>query len=377
MKFIYLPFLIVFFINCYAGETSFGRELIVQRGDKDLKIKIYRDSLKITWVKTIISAINLRFVVKAEIYPEDPNTLVLTSRKGGVTLLDISMPENPQLIQHWGKSGLDVEGQDRRGNLLVVIGRRGDLYLFNILQNKNIKLIKKMKIPGLGIVKGPLGPFIPALHTRLYKKNNKLYAMITCPTKEKLVAIDVTNPKNPVYVSSKKTWISGLEGIQIYKDHAFLGGFSDVTYGVYDISNPASIRKVNDLSSRHFVQMVPEMSANYPNIIFVALFGMKGGLATFNVANPKKIVYLDKVVTKALGKANRVKIRKNMAFLPLRQSVGGLGVIDISDPNMLRKVMEIKSIPGVLRPYTLNYKDNIIYVFGSHTYSMGILKVEE
>ena len=150
--------LFIFISSSNADEINFGRELRVLNRGKSIKKNIHHKSIDLNWLKTIVSAGHLRFVVKAEIYPEDPDVLVLTSRKGGVTLLNISKPEFPQLIQHWGKGGLDVEGQDRRGNLLVVIGRKGFLYLFRVLPNKKIKLINKMEIPGIGKFKGTLVP---------------------------------------------------------------------------------------------------------------------------------------------------------------------------------------------------------------------------
>ncbi|RLA65387.1 MAG: hypothetical protein DRQ88_03445 [Epsilonproteobacteria bacterium] len=371
MKIIILSLL--FLSLAQAGEINFGQEM--KLGPEKINLVNFESKIKLNWLKTIKDPINLNYVVKAEIYPEDPNTLFLTLRGGGITLLDIKNPSTPKLIQHWNEKNLDMEGQDRLGNLFISIARKGEIFIFKILKNRKISKVGQLRIPHLRFFQLPIAFIIPALHTRIYRdKKENVYALITCPWSKKLVSVDITNPKHPEYISSIKTDIKGVEGIQIYKDHAYLGGFRSNFLKVYNISDPKNMHLVQTLHDEHFSQMVPEMNSIHPDVLFTALWGKPGGLAAFSLKEPNKIKLLSKVIATSFNRANRVKIRKNLALLPLEEKVGGIGIVNIGDPKNLKLELSMTNIPGVLKPYTLNFKDNYVYLFGSETNSMAILR---
>lgn len=367
-------FFFIFHFSLHASpwrEMKFSDAII-----KRINTTVFKQGLNITWIKTLKDDIDFNYVVKAEIYPEDPSTLFLTLRGGGVTLLDISSPENPTLIQHWDENKLDVEGQDRLGNLFILVARSGYLLTFKIAGKKITKLAK-IKIPSLSIFFEKAFLFlIPALHTRIHQnKNGRKYALITCPQKNYLVTIDITQPEAPQYISNVDTSIKGIEGIYIHKDHAFVGGFNSNMYKVYDISDPSRMKEVLKFENGSFVQMVPDKSPNFPDILFTALWGNPGGLASFDISNPKNSKILNILLKKEFSKANRVKIMGNRIFLPLERIPGGFGVVNISNPAKMEAEMVMEAIPGIEKPYTLNIKNNFIYVFGSTTNSLAILKI--
>jgi len=295
-------------------------------------------------------------------------------RGGGITLLDITNPSAPKVFQRWNRVNVDMEGQDRSGNIFITIARRGELFIYKVFKNKKIYMIARLKLPAID-VHAPVAFAIPALHTRIYKKGKNLYAMITCPWSKKLMAVDITDAYKPKFVSAINTKIKGIEGIQIYKDHAYVGGFRSNHYKVYDISNPSKMRLVQTLKNKSFSQMVPEMSPDYPNRLFVALWGDPGGVASFDLTEPSKIHVHNMVTDSSMAKANRVKIKNDLILLPLEQKVGGIGIVKIRKfPPGLIKQVTMTNIPEVIKPYTLNFKDDYIYLFGSESKSMAILK---
>jgi len=367
-----MKFLIFFllFISFAHGQKVYHRPKYAHQ----ILTKNFNSKIKIKWLKTIQDAKNFNYVVKAEIYPEDPNTLFLTLRGGGITILDVSKPSSPKIIQRWNRANLDMEGQDRMGDIFITIARRGELFVFKIHKNNRIYQIGRLKLPTIK-VKRPFLFAIPALHTRIYKKGNQSYALITCPWSKRLLVVDITTPNLPKYISGVNTRVKGIEAIQIFNDHAFVGGFRSHSIKVYDISDPFKLRLVQTKYDNDFLQMVPEMSKDYPNIIFSALWGDPGGVAAFDVTKPNKISVLDKALDERFEKANRVKIKKDLILLPLEQAVGGLGIVKVQKkPFKLIKQLTIRNIPWVRKPYTLNFKGDYIYIFGSESNSMAILK---
>jgi hypothetical protein len=74
--------------------------LLACGGEKDDPIGSSRiKELKV--VKTITHDRDLNYVVRSIIYPEDPNTMFLTLRGGGISTYDVSNPANPKLLTHW------------------------------------------------------------------------------------------------------------------------------------------------------------------------------------------------------------------------------------------------------------------------------------
>ena len=105
----------------------------------------------LTPVMTILDDKNFNYVVMANIYPEDRDTLFLTTRGGGLTAVDLSQPADPKVFGHWDAANSpymnDLEGQDRIGDVLVVVGRNGFLYLLDVSEPSKMRQIGFLDIP--------------------------------------------------------------------------------------------------------------------------------------------------------------------------------------------------------------------------------------
>lgn len=332
-----------------------------------------------------VDPVALDFVVQSKIYPEDPDSMFLTLRGGGVSVYDVSVPANPILRTRWHGSD-DVEGQDRLGDLLVVVARAGELLSFDVSDRNSVRLASRLALETdrsrLETLTGELlrvagnGPFA-ALHVRLdVSPAGRIHAFVTAPESGELLAVDVTDPARPVQVGRIDTGVQLVEGIFIHEHHAFVGGFggSGVLRAI-DVSDPRRMVAVGSLSDPDYRQMVSEMRATQPGVLFAALWGDPGGLAAFDVADPARVRLLDKQVRPELRRSNRVKLSDGYAYLPLEQTPGGLAVFDVSDPEKLRFVAQSTGFQSVEMPYTLEVNGAYVYLFGSASASMAVLRL--
>lgn len=345
-------------------------------GDKDDPIgSLSIKELKV--VKTITHDRDLNYVVRSIIYPEDPNTSFLTLRGGGISTYDVSDPANPTLLTHWDEVPCRlVEGQDRIDNLLIVANiSRGGLFLFDVSDPANLVQLSYLNLEGIDNV----------LHTRIYRANDKMYALFSGgfnftsgEPSDLFVAVDITDPKNPFFVSKINTGISGTEGISIKGNYAFLGGFESTKFSVIDLSDLTNMNIVKTLDGPHYCQMVSEIGDD--GILYAALWGGlysdKGGLAAFDVSDPRNMHELSHVFSKDMAKANRVKIQGDYVFMPLEfENGGGVAIVDRTNPKKLLHVKTVIDIPGVSKPYCLAIKQDYLYLFSSKTNSMVVMQI--
>lgn len=321
----------------------------------------------------------------SKIYPEDPSAMYVTLRGGGISVLDVSEPASPVLRTRWD-SEEDVEGQDRRGDLLVVVARRGVLLTFDVSRADRVTPIGSLELETSGgsvarflrrFVQGFTGPF-DALHVKLYDAaDGHRYALVTATATGELIAVDVTDPEQPRQVGGIDAHVQFIEGIYVHRGYAFVGGFgwSDVLRAV-DVSNPARMRIVHSLEDESYRQMVSEMSPEHPDLLFVALWGDEGGLAVFDVSDPTRFRLVGRIVSPELAGANRVKLQGDRAFLPLEVDPGGFAIIDVSDPEAPALVELVTDIPGISTPYTLEVHRDHLYIFGSQQPEMAVFRLE-
>jgi len=346
-------------------------------GDKDDPVGT--SSIELRVVKTITHDRDLNYVVRSIIYPEDPNIMFLTLRGGGISIYDVSDSANPRVLTHWDEeTNRNVEGQDRIENLLVVSDiSRGGFFLFDVSDPGNLNQLSYLNFEGIDSV----------LHNRIYRTNDKTYALFTGgfnfttgELSDLLVAADISDPTNPVFVSKINTGILGAEGITIKDSYAFLGGFGSSKFSVIDLSDPTDMTIVKTFDQPHYCQMVSEIGDD--GVLYVALWGGsysdKGGLAAFDISDPKNIYELSHVFSKDMYKANRVKIQSDYVFMPLEiEDGGGVAIVDRTNPKNLLHVKTVVNIPGAVKPYCLAIKQDYLYVFGSKTNSMVVMQIIE
>ncbi|MHC4390811.1 MAG: LVIVD repeat-containing protein [Planctomycetota bacterium] len=335
--------------------------------------------------EVINDEVALDYVVKSRIYPEAPDTLFLTLRGGGVSVYDLANPRRPRLVSRTCPQ-VDVEGQDRRGDLLVVIARSGKVLTFDAKDRTQLVPLGALKLrtnPGFGMsLRGAFlegigrGPF-DALHTAIYEpRAGQLHCLVTATNSRELIAVDLTDPARPRQVSALDTEVDFVEGLCIKGGFAFVGGFgSSEAYTAIDVRDPANMRIAKTLRDPAYRQMVPARTSAHPNIIFAALWDDPGGLGTFDVTDPADLRPLDTLTRRELRRANRVKLAHGHAFLPLEQDPGGFGVVDVTRPDRLKLVAVIRGVPGVTTPYTLAVHGDWLYLFGTGESSMAVLEL--
>jgi hypothetical protein len=338
-----------------------------------------------TLLGVLEDAVALDHAVVSKIYPEDPNTMYVTLRGGGVSVFDVSNPATPVLRTRWD-SEEDVEGQDRRGDLLVVVARRGALLTFDVSQPDGIGLRGSLELEThsgcFGRLAGRLvqpftGPFV-ALHVALHDAaDGRRYALVTATATGEIIAVDVTEPAKPKQVGQLDAGVQLIEGIYVHRGHAFVGGFgwSDVFRAV-DVSLPARMRIVHTLRDETYRQMVSAMSPDHPDLLFAALWSNDGGLGIFDVRDPPHFRLVGRLVMPELTRANRVKLQEDRAFLPLEVDPGGFAIIDIGNPAAPTLVRLVTGIPGISTPYTLELNRDHLYIFSSREPRMAVFRLD-
>lgn len=329
---------------------------------------------------------SLDFVVKSRIYPEEPESMVLTLRGGGISIMDVTDPSDPTLLAR-ALEGQDVEGQDRVGDLLVVVARNGCLFTLDVSDSSNPQVLSE-----LVLVTGPDllnslaatflntfggGPFT-ALHTVLHTApDGRLIAFVTATASAEVIAIDVSNPLHPIQVGSVSTDVTFIEGIEIVHDVAWVGGFGNAhLYSGIDVSMPEQMEVIEELEHPWFHQMVPAIDPAHPDLLFAAMWGDPGGLAIFDTTIPGQLEPVALLGDTALAKSNRVKIDGDLAWLPLEQTPGGIAAIDIATPSHPELVTWQVDVPGVTKPYTAQPHEGFLYLFGTEEASMAIFEID-
>jgi hypothetical protein len=327
----------------------------------------------------------LDHAVMSNIYPEDQGTMYVTLRGGGVSVFDVSDGAAPTLRTRWD-SDEDVEGQDRRGDLLVVVARRGALLTFDVSRPDRIELRGRVDLQTNGhvferiveqLLRRVSGPF-RALHVKLYDaKDGRRYALVTATASRELIAVDVSDPAQPRQAGQIDAEVQLIEGIYVHRDHAFVGGFgwSDVLRAI-DVSSPTHMRIVHSLKDESYRQMVSEMSPEYPDLLFAALWNKEGGLGIFDVSDPPRFRLVGQLVMPELARANRVKLQGDLAFLPLEVDPGGFAVVDVGDPASPTLVHLTTDVPGISTPYTLEVSGDHLYVFGSREPKLAVFRLD-
>ncbi|MEZ4469133.1 MAG: hypothetical protein R3F43_33030, partial [bacterium] len=334
-------------------------------------------------VATIEDPERLDFIVKSRIYPENPHRLVLTGRRSGVSIWDVSTAAAPRPLAHWGP-GLDVEGQDRLGDLLVVVARAGLLLTFSLegdaLRLRGQVALRADPTPTERAIGGLLhlvggGPFA-ALHVALRQAGGRTHAFVSAPVSGELIAVDVTDPAHPRQVGAVDTGVELVEGVGLSGDHALVGGFGrDGRLRTIDLRDPTHLRVVGGREAPAWRQLVAARDPARPDLLFAALWDDPGGLGVFDLSEPARPAVHGLLLHPDLARANRVALARDRAWLPLERSPGGVAGVDVRDPAHPRLAHLLVGIPGIDTPYTLAASGDFLYVFSSRAPKMVVLEV--
>ena len=318
--------------------------------------------VSLSLVEEITDPAHFSYTVMAKTYPGlDPDVVVVTARESGVSVWNTSVPTAPELLGAWNTS-LKVEGQAwdaETGVLMVVdIGKSG-VWTFRLEGEEESS---NLVFEELGFVQvAPEG----ALHGRIYKPEaGGTYGVISVGyfvNVSSLVIVDLGSPSSPTVVGVlDMPDILNMEGVYIHSHYAMIGGFHNDVFQVVDLSDVSAPKIVDTLQKDYFLQMV---SSAFPqgDILYTALWGNDGGLATFDMSDLPDLKEMDHIVQPDLGKANRVHLDplRMVAFLPLQGHEvnqpglnGGVAIVDISDPSDLGKDFVVR-LPKTTMCYEL------------------------
>jgi len=358
-------------------------------------------SVELEFVCEIYGPVHLNYVTRAKIYPEDPDSLFLTMRGdpktktgGGISVYDIACPRKPVFLTHLkvadSVSGEDVnpnelEGQDRLGNILVVIAiGSGVVYVLDTSDPSHLRALGSVALEGVDDGAG----FFPALHTKIYKPSDsdKTYAIVTSSKSGKLVAVDISDPKTPRQVSTLQTGISNLEGLYVKGTYVYCGGFGDCVMLTVDISDIQHMRICNRLEKNYYNNLVAELDTNDSDLLYMSSYLARnsndqepalGGLTVFDISQPDKPVEISHAIRPELAYSNRVKVHEGYAYLPIepiKAEPGGIGIVDVSNPYHVVFNKFVQS-DHAIKPYALAVKANYLYVMGADSDNLVVKEI--
>ena len=267
-----------------------------------------------------------------------------------------------------------VEGQDVRiesGHMVVASQGTGEMFTFNYTdivskidladkRAKNLPSEERAKVFPIDI--SPIAklqlPVTSVLHVRLmpyYEEGvgEQVAAIFSAGFAEDglndaIIAADVTDLKNPRFLSLLQTGVESTEEIMVNERRVYVGGFASHKLGEIDAKNLTDMKVEHYIDEPYYQQMVSErMKFQNQSFVVSALWGERGGAAIFEAnnrtGNLQEIAYFNDY---HFGKANRVlllpdTVRSNpvippipetrtsrVAVLPLEEDpYGGIGLM--------------------------------------------------
>ena len=339
----------------------------------------------------------LNYAVESRIYPEAPGLLWVTMRGGGISVYQIDAdPIAPKLISRWG-NGEHVEGQDRRGDVLVVTdeGRSG-LFVFDA------------SVVSAGAPLAPLAridlSLAGALHVKLYHHaaSGRTFAIISNGlghakgTGNYITAVDVTNPRAPVEVATLETPVKCTEGVLVVGAFAFVGGYCSNSFASVALdglaATPPSMAVVSTVTKPYYDNMVSAVfNASYESlrgeynpspVFFAGLYTSPGGVAVFSAgddaATHGTINERAALVLPKTARTNRVHVheKSHIALLALEKggasptanatARGGLALVDVRNASAPALLQALPIPDAVSRCYC-----GAIHPGGRHAYVFG------
>ena len=352
-----------------AGSPRAPSPAVARKTDDDFGISVGSDTgdLLVHLRQERLAA--LKYAVQSRVYPEEPDRLFVTTRGAGLAVFNISDGVRPALHAQWGINH-SLEGQDRVADTLVVVDL--DLSALHVFTLSN-GLHPGHALAPVGYLQFGLHG---ALHCRLYKRapqsGGGLFALVSIghgiKTPCRLAVVNVTEPAAPRLVADLQTPVTCMEGVLVFRDFAFVGGYCDshslVVISLEDVAAPRIVRTLHNSSYVNMVGALGVSDTGAP-LMYQALWTKPGGLAIFDLGSPSAPVEIGRVVGNSTSFANRVQVLNTLgyAFLPLEAGLAasGIAAIDIRDPRRPALAQAIP-LPGV-KVYCLAASGMFVYAF--------------
>ena len=387
-------------------------------------------ALNVTLLASMHDPLHLHYAAQSKVYDEEPARLFVSARglcgASGAAVPNCTSNVNSsisswalagassRIVDAWVTGEHELEGQDRCGDLLVVV----DMGLTNPTSVAHL-----LTFDARCLSCGPLGvarlSTEHALHVRLTCDESTHpraphYALVTSggaktmstaggrrrAIKGALLAVDVSDPKHPRQVAQVADATAGAaipttpEGVFVHADFAYVGGCEDQRLVAVDLGGlPASLRVAAEWRDPAYVQLVStqrhQLSGPARATMFLSLWGTPGGLAAFAVAPARtaaahirapNVTEVGRLVTADLSAANRVVLQpsRQLAWLPLQQRPQGrFAAVDVSEPAALRLAMAPVAMPGDSAfSFCLAVDaDDHVYAFSAPSATMHVYRV--
>ena len=277
----------------------------------------------------------------------DNNTMYISSM--GLTTLDISDPENPNILSEFDYPGSRIS----KKNDIIIISRMIDNYLayngigiINVEDPCNMNLVSELKtcrarelfyannyayvangFRGLTIV-NVSNPHHPTFESNFETINKANSVFVESDIAYVAVAdsgfqiIDVSVPNEPILLSAINPEYGDFRSIDKYSNYLYLGGEWTGSVFIYDVTDPANPFLVNQLNVNDFSYDITIHD------VYLYTAGYWGGLQIFDLTdpvNPFEVGYYP------LDLALSVEANENIAFIGANYS--SLQIFDTTNIN--------------------------------------------
>lgn len=279
---------------------------------------------------------------------EDGNEYALVGAQKGVSVVDVTDPQNPTEI-YW-LPGSNSVWRDLKVN--------GDYAYITTEGNDGLQIIDLSPLPGGSITNttnyfGPSGDMWMSAHNLYIDENGYGYIFGSSRDEGGVIILDLfTDPMNPIEVGSFEDWYvhdGYVESDIMYLAHIYEGFFSMVD--VSDKSNPIVLgTKETPSNFAHNIWLSED-----GNYVFTTDEVSDAYLAAYNVTDPSNIFEVDRIQSSPGDAVVPHNVHVLGDFLITSYYADGVVIHDISDPSNMVEIGRYDTYPGTSTSTTGNW----------------------
>lgn len=279
---------------------------------------------------------------------EDGNEYALVGAQKGVSVVDVTDPQNPTEI-YW-LPGSNSVWRDLKVN--------GDYAYITTEGNDGLQIIDLSPLPGGSITNttnyfGPSGDMWMSAHNLYIDENGYGYIFGSSRDEGGVIILDLfTDPMNPIEVGSFEDWYvhdGYVENDIMYLAHIYEGFFSMVD--VSDKSNPIVLgTKETPSNFAHNIWLSED-----GNYVFTTDEVSDAYLAAYNVTDPSNIFEVDRIQSSPGDAVVPHNVHVLGDFLITSYYADGVVIHDISDPSNMVEIGRYDTYPGTSTSTTGNW----------------------
>ena len=230
-------------------------------------------------------------------------------------IIDISDPANPALVSSIDSlpAAYPANNVKVKGNYAYLGDWGGFITIIDISNPSNPQTLGLMNVPGDGVSD------LAVKDTIIYAKSVDNFG---------IYVFNITNPDSPSQVTIINSYLSGV--LRIAGNFLYNGTSS--TFTIYDISNPANPRYVNEVDISSSGSLTTNISV-LDTIAYLTLYS--GGIAEIDIADPNNI----SVISHLNGPYGLTPVGEDVSF-PYDYVAGGTGLwtVNVQNPDSMSSV---------------------------------------